>query len=82
MIALIGGILVGIYAQKEKGRTGVFWAIACIITDVLLYLLVVANIDTDPSPNADLAKRITSTFVTVIAFGIMILTLPSKKPKE
>lgn len=34
----ICGILVGIYAQKEKGRTGVFWAIACIITDVLLYL--------------------------------------------
>lgn len=83
MIALIGSIIIGIYAQKEKGRTGFFWALACLITDILLFVLFVSPMQLNsPSPNEDLAKRLTSTIVTVLLFGIIILTLPNKATKS
>lgn len=81
LYALITSILIGVYAQKGKGRTGAFWGIAGFVFWWLLYFLTYLSASDiiDASDSGRIAGFLTPSFVTLVVFCLLIMTLPNKK---
>jgi hypothetical protein len=76
-------VLIGMYAQKGRGRTGAAWAFLAAIFYLLAWLMTDAAAMSDPhlahDPNTEKAVDLLSAILVAIVMFPIVWTLPDKR---
>jgi hypothetical protein len=79
-------ILVGIYAQKGRGRTGAVWGFFTAIAFAVVWLMTNSVVSSDPhlafTPDRDLVTVLTAAVLAGPAMLAIVWTLPLKPSGE
>jgi len=82
LILLAGAVLVGIYAQLGKGRTGAAWAFLTLIFGGVVWLFIRVAPDHGPRIAEDtyhIAMAVMAAGIEVVVMGLITATLPRRR---
>ncbi len=82
VVGLVVALLVGLYAQKGKGRTGALWGFLVLLLYVGIWVATESVAANDPQlrvdPNRAAAVTLVAGALSLVVGLLVVLTLPKK----